>query len=42
VQFIGRPFEEALLFRVAFGYEQVSPSRGRRPAMIRPATVSGG
>jgi aspartyl-tRNA(Asn)/glutamyl-tRNA(Gln) amidotransferase subunit A len=42
VQFIGRPFEEALLFRVAFGYEQVSPSRGRRPAIARPATVSGG
>jgi Asp-tRNA(Asn)/Glu-tRNA(Gln) amidotransferase A subunit family amidase len=42
VQFIGRPFDEALLFRVAFGYEQVSPSRGLRPAIARPASVSGG
>ena len=31
VQFIGRPFEESLLFQVAAGYEQVSPSRGVRP-----------
>ena len=31
VQFIGRPFEEGTLFRVASGYEQVSPSRGIRP-----------
>jgi len=31
VQFIGRPFEEALLFQVAHAYEAVSPSRGRRP-----------
>ncbi|MCY4365946.1 MAG: amidase [Chloroflexi bacterium] len=28
VQFIGRPFEEGLLFKVASSYEQVSPSRG--------------
>ncbi|MCI0781848.1 MAG: aspartyl/glutamyl-tRNA amidotransferase subunit A [Chloroflexi bacterium] len=33
VQLIGRPFEEPLLLRVAHGYEAVSPSRGRRPAV---------
>jgi aspartyl-tRNA(Asn)/glutamyl-tRNA(Gln) amidotransferase subunit A len=33
LQFIGRPFEEALLYQVAHGYEAVSPSRGRRPAL---------
>lgn len=33
LQLIGRPFEEALLFQVAHGYEAVSPSRGRRPAL---------
>ena len=31
VQFIGSPFDERLLFRVAAGYEQVSPSKGVRP-----------
>ena len=35
VQFIGRPFDEALLFQIAHGYEQVSPALGRRPAIIR-------
>lgn len=34
VQFIGRPFEEALVFQVAYAYEAVSPSRGRRPDII--------
>lgn len=34
LQLIGRPFEEALLFQVAHGYESVSPSRGRRPALL--------
>ena len=33
VQFAGRPFEEGLLFRVAQGYERVSPSLGRSPAL---------
>jgi aspartyl-tRNA(Asn)/glutamyl-tRNA(Gln) amidotransferase subunit A len=33
VQFIGRPFEEALLLQVAHAYEAVSPNRGRRPAL---------
>ena len=33
VQFIGRPFDEATLFRVAGGYEGVSPAQGRRPAV---------
>ena len=33
VQFIGRPFDEATLFRVAGGYEAVWPSRGQRPAV---------
>ena len=31
VQFITRPFEEALLFQVAHGYEEVSPSGSRWP-----------
>ena len=34
VQFIGRPFEEGLLFQVAQGYEQVSPALGRRPSVM--------
>ena len=34
LQFIGRPFDERLLFRVAHAYESVSPSRGRRPAIL--------
>ena len=33
LQLIGRPFEEALLFRAAHGYEAVSPSRGLHPAV---------
>jgi aspartyl-tRNA(Asn)/glutamyl-tRNA(Gln) amidotransferase subunit A len=37
VQLIGRPFEEALLFQVAHGYEAVSPSRGRRPPVVEAA-----
>ncbi|HEY7709707.1 MAG TPA: amidase [Candidatus Entotheonella sp.] len=34
LQLIGRPFEEALLFQVAHGYEVISPSRGRWPALV--------
>ena len=34
LQLIGRPFEEARLFQVAYGYEAVSPSRQRRPALV--------
>jgi aspartyl-tRNA(Asn)/glutamyl-tRNA(Gln) amidotransferase subunit A len=34
VQFIGRPFDEARLLQVAYAYEEVSPSRGRRPAIV--------
>jgi aspartyl-tRNA(Asn)/glutamyl-tRNA(Gln) amidotransferase subunit A len=34
LQLIGRPFEEALLFQVAHGYEAISPSRDRRPALV--------
>ena len=33
IQFIGRPFEEKLLFQVAHGYEAVSPSLNRKPAI---------
>jgi aspartyl-tRNA(Asn)/glutamyl-tRNA(Gln) amidotransferase subunit A len=33
LQFITRAWEEALLYRVASRYEEVSPSRGRRPAV---------
>ena len=34
IQFIGRPFDEARLLQVAYAYESVSPSRGRRPALV--------
>lgn len=34
MQLIGRPFEEALLFQVAHGYEAVSPSRDHRPLLV--------
>ena len=34
LQFIGRPFEEELLLRVAHQSEAVSPSRGRRPGIV--------
>jgi aspartyl-tRNA(Asn)/glutamyl-tRNA(Gln) amidotransferase subunit A len=33
IQFIGRPFDEARLLQVAYAYEAVSPSQGRRPAL---------
>ncbi len=38
LQLIGRPFEEALLFQAAHGYEAVSPSRGLHP----PVAANGG
>jgi aspartyl-tRNA(Asn)/glutamyl-tRNA(Gln) amidotransferase subunit A len=34
VQFIGRPFDEVRLLQVADAYESVSPSRGRKPALV--------
>jgi len=34
VQFIGRPFDESTLFQLAQGYESVSPSLGRWPAVV--------
>jgi aspartyl-tRNA(Asn)/glutamyl-tRNA(Gln) amidotransferase subunit A len=34
LQLIGRPFDEARLFQVAHGYEAVSPSRQRQPALV--------
>ena len=34
LQLIARPFEETLLFRAASSYEAISPSRGRRPAIV--------
>ena len=34
LQFIGRPFEESVLFRVANGYEAVSPCWGMRPSIV--------
>ena len=34
LQIMGRPFDESLLFRVANGYEAVSPSLGHRPGII--------
>jgi amidase len=42
VQFIGRPFDEARLLHVAHAYEEVSPSRGRRPAIVERAYVRNG
>ena len=35
IQLIGRPFDEALLFRVAHAYEAVSPTRDRMPELVR-------
>jgi Asp-tRNA(Asn)/Glu-tRNA(Gln) amidotransferase A subunit family amidase len=37
LQLIGRPFEEPLLYQVAHAYEDVSPSKGRRPAVVNGA-----
>ncbi|MBI3327230.1 MAG: Asp-tRNA(Asn)/Glu-tRNA(Gln) amidotransferase GatCAB subunit A [Nitrospinae bacterium] len=34
LQVIGRPFDEARLLQVAHAYEGLSPSRGRRPAIV--------
>ena len=34
LQFIGRPFQESVLFQVGHAYETVSPSRNRRPALV--------
>ena len=34
LQFVGSPFQEALLFQVAHGYESVSPALGRRPPVV--------
>ena len=33
LQFMGRPFEESLLFQIAHAYEGISPSQGRSPAV---------
>lgn len=33
LQLIGRAFDETLLFQIAYGYEAISPNRGRRPAL---------
>jgi aspartyl-tRNA(Asn)/glutamyl-tRNA(Gln) amidotransferase subunit A len=41
LQLIGRPFEEARLFQVAHGYEAVSPSRQRRPALVEAGYKAG-
>jgi aspartyl-tRNA(Asn)/glutamyl-tRNA(Gln) amidotransferase subunit A len=34
LQLIGRPFEEALLFQVAYAYEAVSPAQGHRLNLV--------
>ena len=34
LHFIGRPFDEAMLFRVANAYEPLSPSYGLRPSIV--------
>jgi aspartyl-tRNA(Asn)/glutamyl-tRNA(Gln) amidotransferase subunit A len=41
LQLIGRPFEEARLFQVAHGYDAVSPSRQRRPALVAAGHKAG-
>ena len=33
LQLMGRPFEEPLLYRVAYAYEQVSPSKRALPPL---------
>jgi aspartyl-tRNA(Asn)/glutamyl-tRNA(Gln) amidotransferase subunit A len=35
MQFIGKPFAEATLFRVAHAYEQAHPWRARRPMIAQ-------
>ena len=37
LQLIGRPFEEPVLYQVAHAYEDVSPSKGRRPGVVNGA-----
>ena len=37
LQLIGRPFDEALLLRVASGYEEVAPGRGHMPGLVGKA-----
>jgi aspartyl-tRNA(Asn)/glutamyl-tRNA(Gln) amidotransferase subunit A len=39
LQLIGRPFEEALLYRVASLYERVSPSAGKLPPIVEQAAA---
>jgi aspartyl-tRNA(Asn)/glutamyl-tRNA(Gln) amidotransferase subunit A len=34
LQLTGRPFEEALLLRVARGYQEVSPAKGKLPGLV--------
>ena len=34
LQFIGRPFDEQFLFRVAHAYEAISAAQGRRPSIV--------
>lgn len=40
MQIAGRPFDEALCFRVAHAYEKATPWRDRRPQLLAPATAT--
>lgn len=42
MQFVGRPFDDALVMRVAHAYEQATPWRKRRPALDPSAAFSTG
>jgi aspartyl-tRNA(Asn)/glutamyl-tRNA(Gln) amidotransferase subunit A len=34
IQLVGKPFQEATLFRVADAFEKTTPFRDRRPALV--------
>jgi aspartyl-tRNA(Asn)/glutamyl-tRNA(Gln) amidotransferase subunit A len=34
IQFVGKPFREPTLFRIADAFEKTTPCRGQRPALI--------
>jgi aspartyl-tRNA(Asn)/glutamyl-tRNA(Gln) amidotransferase subunit A len=40
MQLVGRPFDDALVMRAAYAYEQATPWRKRRPALAPSSTFS--